>query len=214
MKHSVKVMSFVMALSVTTAMVPQASAQTQPAKTQQPAQAKQPAQAQQHDNTHSKGQGCGSRSRCRSHLGKRLQGVAAGMVVGGMAHYWQHKAERMRRNEPWSRWLGNWHCCCISCGSVEKPRNWRANVDPHYVNIFEQYRRIVDLNRSLSPVDCEEAERPKRNPPEDLLAAVRQAGEDRRRARGSIMTIASTIPGSADPSEALADARLMMHWLA
>jgi hypothetical protein len=74
MKHSVKVMSFVMALSVTTAMVPQASAQTQPAKTQQLAQAKQPAQAQQHDNTHSKGQGCGSRSRCRSHLGKRLQG--------------------------------------------------------------------------------------------------------------------------------------------
>ena len=32
MKHSVKVMSFVMALSGTTAMVPQASAQTQPAK--------------------------------------------------------------------------------------------------------------------------------------------------------------------------------------
>ena len=74
MKHSVKVMSFVLALSITTAMVPQASAQTPPSKTQQPAQAKQPAQAQQHHNTHSEGQGCGSQSRCRSHLGKRLQG--------------------------------------------------------------------------------------------------------------------------------------------
>jgi hypothetical protein len=63
-------------------------------------------------------------------------------------------------------------------------------------------------------VDCEEAERLKRNPPEDLLAAVRQAGEARRRASGSVMTIASTIPGAADPSEALADARFMMHWLA
>jgi hypothetical protein len=62
MKHSVKVMSFVMALSGTTAMVPQASAQTQPAKTQQPSQ------AQQHENTHS-----------------RAKGAAAGAAVGAIS---------------------------------------------------------------------------------------------------------------------------------
>jgi hypothetical protein len=69
MKLSEKIMSFVMALSLTTAMVPQASAQTQPAnsgapQTATPAQKQTPAQQQQ--KTHS-----------------RAKGAAAGAAVGG-----------------------------------------------------------------------------------------------------------------------------------
>jgi hypothetical protein len=96
---------------------------------------------------------------------------------------------------------------------IREPRDWRAKIDPVYIRVFEQYRRIVDLSRSSSPVDREEAERLKRNPPEDLLAAVRQAGEERRRS-GVVTPIASTILGSTDPSHALADASFMTHWLA
>jgi len=51
MKHSAKVMSLVMALSVTTAMVSQASGQTQPDQAQQQKQDQQQKQAQQQQNT-------------------------------------------------------------------------------------------------------------------------------------------------------------------
>ena len=96
---------------------------------------------------------------------------------------------------------------------ISELSNWRTKVDPLYIRIFEEYRKIVDLSRSPSPVDREEAERLKRNPPEDLLAAVRQAGEERRRS-GVVTPIASTILGPTDPSQALADASFMIHWLA
>ena len=62
MKHSVKVMSFVMALSGTTAMVPQASAQTQPAK---------PSNRRKLSNT-------------RTPTG-RAKGAAAGAAVGAIS---------------------------------------------------------------------------------------------------------------------------------
>jgi len=98
--------------------------------------------------------------------------------------------------------------------SIREPRNWREKVDPLYIRIVEQYRKIVDLSRSPIPVDREEAERLKRNPPQELVEAVRQAGEERRRTGGSIRPIASTVLGSTDPSVALADAGFMVHWLA
>ena len=71
----------------------------------------------------------------------------------------------------------------------------------------------MDLSRSPSQADREEAEYLKRNPPEDLAAALRQAGEERRKT-SLARQIASTILGSADPSLALGDAGFMMHWLA
>jgi hypothetical protein len=97
---------------------------------------------------------------------------------------------------------------------IPEPRNWRTKVDPLYVRIFELYRTIVDLSRSNSPADREEAERLKRNPPEDLLEAMRQAGEELRKTGGSVLPLASTILGSSDTGLALADAGFMIHWLA
>jgi hypothetical protein len=49
--------------------------------------------------------GAAARAAVGAISGNACKGAATGMVVGGMAHYWQHKAERMRTNEPWSRWL-------------------------------------------------------------------------------------------------------------
>ena len=79
MRHPAKVMPLAMALSVTTAMVPQAIAQTPPAappaqqQTQPPSQAQQPSQQTQSQQQQS---GKGSANRAR--------GAAGGAVIGGM----------------------------------------------------------------------------------------------------------------------------------
>lgn len=94
------------------------------------------------------------------------------------------------------------------------PKDWRAKVHPLYLKVLEQYRKVIELSQSPSPDDCQEAERLKRNPPAELMEAVRRYGEERRRSGGTVTPVATTILGSNDPRRALSDMSFMSHWLA
>ena len=76
MKRSAKVMSFVLACAVTPVIVPQASAQTQPANPGTPPAATQTPPAQQQKQTQQQKNSQGTANRAR--------GAAGGAVIGGM----------------------------------------------------------------------------------------------------------------------------------
>ena len=98
--------------------------------------------------------------------------------------------------------------------TIHEQRDWRSKVDAVYVRMLQQYRRVVELSRSPLEADRHEAERLKRNPPQDVVQDVRRLGEQRRRSGGAILPVASTILGNHDPDVALADVNFMLHWLA
>jgi len=78
MKHSAKLMSLVMPLSLTTEIVPVALAQTPP--------------AQELQNTHSRAKGAAAGAAIGAVSGNAAKGAAAGAVVGGMHH--RHEVAR------------------------------------------------------------------------------------------------------------------------
>jgi len=98
--------------------------------------------------------------------------------------------------------------------TIRERKGWQKKVEPVYVQMLEYYKRVCELSRSSSEADRQEAERLKRNPPEDLKEKVRRLGEERRKSGVAIIPVATTILGSSDPDVALHDVRYMQHWLA
>ena len=85
MKHSTEVMSFV-ALFVTTAMGPQALAQTQPPP---PA-----TQAPKQQNDHSRAKGAAAGAAIGAATGNAARGAAVGAVVGGTQQRQERRQQR------------------------------------------------------------------------------------------------------------------------
>jgi hypothetical protein len=83
--------------------------------------------------------------------------------------------------------------------TIREPKDWRKKVDPVYIRMIEQYRIIVDLSRSSSEADRQEADRLRRNPPQDLVEDLRRLREQRRRSCLVILPVSSAILGSDDP---------------
>jgi hypothetical protein len=98
MKHSAKVMSLAMALSVTTAMVPQGSAQTQPPNAGAPqgaTPAQQQTQTQQQQTTHPKAKG----EAAGAAVGTMTTGNAAKGAVVGAGHSRRQEGRTNRQGQ-------------------------------------------------------------------------------------------------------------------
>jgi hypothetical protein len=103
MKQSAKFLTFVMALS-TSAMVPPASGQTQPANpgtppaatpAQQQTQTQQKTQDQQkQQNTHSRAKGAAAGAAIGAATGNAARGAAVGAVVGGTQQRQERRQQR------------------------------------------------------------------------------------------------------------------------
>lgn len=94
--------------------------------------------------------------------------------------------------------------------------DWRCKVDPFFVKVAEQQKRINQLSRG-SHEDRQEAQRLIRNPPAELKEEARRTGDEFRRTGKRLMVSASvifTIDDRFPAAPDMPDEDYMLAWIA